>query len=244
MKRLLSLMVPAMALAACSGTSSVHVALNSDDTQSTSQQPLSDAPPAADLTTVQHVNVTVTEVDVHVSDEGTGSTNTGSGSAQSGSSQEANDDVRGEDVSDTDSGWHVISSTAKTVDLMGVRGTATADLADGTVPAGRITQVRLKLQSSGDAGNGDDKITGAVVDADGTTCDLIVPHSAINPGIKIVGTFKAAHIAGGAAYNAVVNLPLKDSTRLTAAGAAGTCAFRLSPVIRLKSVEAEPRGSH
>lgn len=215
MKRILSTLFP-LVLAACGGTARVNFALNSDDTQVGG---LTDG--SNSLAGVKAINVRVTEISAHVSDmapgEGTGAT-----------------EVRGEDVADTDTGWQVVSSGSQELDLMSIRNDATAPLGEATLPAGKLTQIRLKLDTTGAAGDGMDRIAGAVVDSNDQLCDLIVPHSVTEPGAKLAGAFRAATLESGRAYNAIVNIQLTDSSRLSVTS---TCAFSLNPVIKVKRVE-------
>ena len=109
-------------LAAC-GSGHLHLDLNSDDSASalaagSVEQPLS---AATDLTGVAHVNVVVTEVDVHLADE------------------KAKDDVVSTDVKDNDGGWHVVTTDPQPFDLMTIRADATKPLGDIDLPAGKIT---------------------------------------------------------------------------------------------------------
>ena len=217
-------------LGACSSSSTLNLQLNSNDTVTaalktgTASQALTGS---SDLTTVQHVNVTVTEVSVHVdADDGTAPEVDHTG------------EVDSTKVEDGDKNWQVVSSTAQAIDLMAIRDTVTQHIGTVTLPPGKITEVRLKLKTDGDAGNGDDVITGAVVDSDGTTCDLIVPHSVTDPGLTIEGLFKAEQLQSGATHTAIVNIKLKDSEKLSTA----TCAFRLNPVIEIEKFETD--GDH
>ncbi|HUR08667.1 MAG TPA: DUF4382 domain-containing protein [Nonomuraea sp.] len=218
MKRVLSTLLP-LVLAACGGTARVNFALNSDDTQVGG---LTDG--SSSLAGVKAIHVTVAEVSAHVSDE------------QPGEGTEPAE-VRGEDVADTDTGWQVVSSGPQELDLMSIRDNATAPLGEATLPAGKLTQIRMKLRTTGADGGGEDRIAGAVVDSNDQLCDLIVPHSVTEPGAKIVGAFRAANLEGGRQYNAIVNLKLTDSSRLSGTS---TCAFRLNPVIKVKRVEVAP----
>ena len=217
--------VGVLALTACSGSSSLHLELHSSDT-ATSASRLSTGSDATggaeDLTTVKAVRVTINEVDVRVENE------------------KVADDVKGSDVKDDDKAWQVVTTTPKQIDLMTIRDAAgTAALGDLSSVTGKITQVRLKLKTDGDANNGEDVITGAVTDAQGVTCDLLVPHSAANPGVKIEGNFTAGRLNSSKKNRGIVNIRIKDSEKLTTASG---CAYRLKPVIELEKVEIENEG--
>lgn len=228
MKRLVSILAP-LALAACSGSGTLHLDLNSDDSQPTTaplpgdSQPLWNPNAGVDLTTVKSIVVTVNEVDVHLA------------------ADNAPDPAKGEDVPDNDGGWHVVTNKPQQFDLMTIRADATKPLGDIELPTGKVTQVRLKLAVDGTAGAGapgEDVIKGAVTEADGTTvCDLLVPHSAVDPGVKIAGKVITGKIDAGGKHTAVVNIKLSDSAD---ASSGSTCAFRLNPVIKIKKYDGKP----
>jgi hypothetical protein len=217
MKKAIVAIIPFM-FAACGGRS-VNMELNSNDTIASSRIALSTPDggtgPIDDLTTVKSVKVTVNEVDVFFDDD-------------HGQATENADSVR-----DDDHGWQVVTKTPQTIDLMTIRGTSSLPL--GTINASKveIEQIRLKLKTDGDDGNGADVIRGAVTDANNQICDLIVPHSATNPGVKIEGEFRSNKLEPGENV-AVVNIRLRDSNRLPPGS---TCAFRLNPVIEIELVE-------
>ena len=237
MKKTIGILASLMLAAGCSSGVSLHLQLNSNDTATaalrTGTSTAETLAGASDLTGVQHVNVTVNEVDVHDVIEGDHEADGGEVDAQTG-------EVDGTKVDDHDKAWQVVTSTPQSFDLMSIRASATKPLGDIQLPAGKITEVRLKLKTDGSAGGEDDVITGAVVDADGTVCDLVVPHSVIDPGLKIEGLFKAAQLKDGDDKDVVVNIKLKDSSRLSDAG---TCSFRLNPEIEIEKVEDHQDGT-
>lgn len=225
MKRNLLFVAPLL-LAACGG-GSLSLDINSDDaaenTTLSTVRSLSDSA-AVDLTTVRSVKVTVSEIWVHVEDKAT--------------KTEAGDDkVEGDKVEDSGKSWQQVSSEERTIDLMTVRNAATKPLGDIAVPDGKITQIRLKLKGTAPEGSDKYRIAGAVEEIDGTVCDLIVPRSAVSPGVKIEGVFKAMKIEAGGKHHAVISLRLKDSAKLVDGGA--TCAYRLNPVLKVKKFEIE-----
>lgn len=73
-------------------------------------------------------------------------------------------------------GWEVLSSVPATYDLLKLRNGVFTTLAQGLVPAGHYTQIRLKLGA------------GSNVVVDGTTYPLTVP-SGLQSGYKLVGEF-------------------------------------------------------
>lgn len=200
-------MVGLLLAVGCGGTSTLRVRMTSGDAGAdvgTLKQ--SQTSPGA-LANAKSVKVTVSEISVHVApDDATVS------AARA-------DDDRG--------GWHVITKDEQTIDLVSLRGQPTGEeVGEYEVPAGWMTQLRLALKAP-ESRDGSGVITGAVVDADGRTCDLIIPQSAVNPGVKVNG---ALDLVAGGVEDVVVDLSLHDSKREdTASG----CAYRLNPVIRL-----------
>ena len=79
-------------------------------------------------------------------------------------------------LSDSISGWEILSDRAATYDLMKLRNGVFATLAEGSAPAGHYTQIRLKLGA------------GSNVVVDGVTYPLTVP-SGMQSGYKLVGEF-------------------------------------------------------
>lgn len=216
MKRILAALAP-LALAACSGTAVVDVAL----THEVGAAAALSAP--TDLSGVSAVNVTVLGIDVHVS------------------GSKAPDTVDAASVPDHDGGWHSVPGIGPagiSVNLMSITTPASA-LALGAaleLPApSKITQMRLRLASAGPhpGDTGYDVIPGAVVLADGTThLDLVVPHSAFDPGVKIDGLFKAARLAPGDVVAVTVDLELQEVFDGT--------AYRLNPVLKLTRADRKP----
>jgi hypothetical protein len=223
LKRNLLLVAP-LFLAACGG-GSLSLDINSDDAaENTTLSSVRALGESVDLTTVKSVKVTVSEIWVHVEDVAT-------------KTDDANDDkVEGSKIDDSSKHWEQVSSEEHSFDLMTVRNDATKPLGDLTVPEGKITQIRLKLKGTAAEGSDKYRIAGAVEETNGTVCDLIVPSSAINPGVKIEGIFKAMKIEASGKHHAVISLKLKDSEKLSGTG---TCAYRLNPVLKVKKYEVE-----
>ncbi len=205
MKKLVMLLaVPS--LFACGG-SSMSVELNSDDREG---QALTSG---VDLTSVKAVRLTISEVSAHIA------------------GGDDDEDVKGEDVKDDGKGWVVLRDEPLELDLMQIRADATKPLGEAvSVPSGKITQIRLKVKAGEDITDGV-RLVGAVTQSDDTVCDLILPKSAINPGIKISGVYKAAKIQSEG-HVAVVNLKLKDSSKLDGAA----CVYKLNPVLKVKNL--------
>lgn len=216
MKRKLLFLAP-LVLAACSNGGSMNLDVTSDDLGENAQGVVS-AYAGTDLTTVKAVSVTVDEIWAHVDDK-----------------EAKEDSITGESISDDGDKWQLISDEDRTIDLMTVRNNATKPLGDLELPAGKITQIRLKLKA-GEAVGDRFRVVGAVTEADGTVCDLTLPKSAINPGVKISGVFKAMKIEAGGKYHAVINLKLKESEKVADGS---TCAYKLNPVLKVKKYEIE-----
>lgn len=222
MKRTLLFVAPFL-LAACGGAGSLSLDINSDDAAQNNALSTVRAFESVNLTTVKSVKVTVREIWVHV--EGTS----------------AKDQVKGDEVEDSGSSWQQVSSEEKTIDLMTVRNQTTQPLGDIAVPQGKLTQIRLKLKGTAAEGSDKYRIAGAVEEATGAVCDLIVPKSAIEPGVRISGDFKAMQIDAGGKHHAIISLKLSDSEKLADGGA--TCAYRLNPELKVKKFEKDENES-
>ncbi len=222
MHRILAAALAALGLSACgTGSSSVHLGLTSND--ATSAAAALAAGPASDLTNVKSIRVIVASVSVHVAGGAT-------------------PDPATPPTADEGPGWVLLTDVPREYDLVLLKNDFTAPLASGTVPEGKITQIRLALSTTGpETGEGGDTtasaggpphdvIPGAVTELDDTVCDLLVPHSAFRPGIKIVHPWKALPVPAGGTVEAVVNLRVKESARETTPSG---CAYRLNPVIQV-----------
>ncbi len=224
MKRILAVLAPA-ALAACSGTGTLNLSLTSDAMSTTSS---TTTPPASlDDATVKSITLTITEVDVHLADKG------------------APDD---NNPPDDDGGWQTLNlvdtdgGPVKTVDIVVIRDAPTS-LGTIQLPTGKITQIRLKVQTDGAsiAEPGFDTITGAVQIApvppstDPTFCDLAVPHSAVNPGVKINAPFKSITITDGGAVSVLLDFKLNEMP--PAASGSSSCLYKLAPVLQIEKVD-------
>lgn len=196
MKKVIGALVGAL-LAGCGG-STVRVELGAE--HGVVRQELD----ATELEGARKVVVTIVEVSAHVAGGG--------------------DD--GDDAPAADRGWRVLSSNPQTVDLIEVREMGAREIAEGVLPEGKVTQLRLKLDGRDE--NGEGRIPFAVTESDGTSCDLIVPASAFNPGLKVSGLFKAQNDT-----TVELTMSLKEATRWDVGG----CAYRLNPVIKVARVK-------
>ncbi|XXF80480.1 DUF4382 domain-containing protein [Myxococcaceae bacterium GXIMD 01537] len=212
MKRHFVLLAPFL-LAACGSDATLDLSVTSDDSSENATSVVSAF--AADLSSVKAINLTVSEVWVHVA----------GGSAA--------DSIDGDGVSDSDKGWEQVSTEERVFDLMTVRNQATKPLGDVSVPEGKITQIRLKLKNGNADSSGKVRLVGAVEETSGTKCDLLVPQSAFDPGVKISGTFKAMKIEAKGKHAAVLNIKLKDWKKLGDAA----CAYQLNPELKVKKFD-------
>lgn len=201
------LLIAPLLLAACGG-GDLSLSITSDDLGENAQSLLT----PADLTTVKSLGVTVDEIWGHVAGADTP------------------DEVLGEDVADGAEGWHLLTAEDQSFDLMTVRGGAARPLGVFPVPEGRLTQLRLKLKADTARTGERIRLAGAVVEQDGTACDLSLPASVFEPGLKLSGLLNPMHLDTGGRHRALVNLRIKDSTKLDG----DTCAYKLDPVLKAR----------
>lgn len=211
MNRKLLLVAP-FVLAGCGGAGTMNLDITSDESDSALGLVTASA---VDLSKIQSVKVTVDEIWAHVDNK------------------DAKDDVKGEDVADDGDKWELVSEADQELDLMTVRDNATKPLGELELPEGKVTQIRLKLKGGTESGDRF-RIAGAVTEVGGATCDLSVPKSAISPGVKISGVFKAMKIEAGGKYHAIINLKLTDTTKESDGTA---CVYKLNPVLKVKKYE-------
>jgi hypothetical protein len=181
---------------------------------------LTDAPP--DTSTIAHVYVSLNHVDVHVAgdDESDDAGTDAEKSKDTGSETDTESDTS--DGEDGGGGWRTVAEKAGTFDLMALRNDVRAALGELDLPSGKITQIRLFIDATGQ---------NEVVLSSGQTCALDL--SSVPPtGIKINHPFKALDVKDSSKLNLVVDFDLSQSI-----DQAGTCSFTLKPVIELKHVE-------
>jgi len=121
-------------------------------------------------------------------------------------------------VSD-EGGWQVLSSTAKTYDLLALQNGVFTTIGEGSLPAGTYSQIRLKLGA------------GSTVVVDGVTYPLKVP-SGMQSGLKLNGTFV---VPGGG--NTDVGLDFDASRSLVHTG---NGQWILKPVVRVVPISSPP----
>jgi len=178
---------------------------------------LTDAPP--DTSNIEHVYVSLSHVDVHVAGDDANDDASDAGETDddtTASTEDDSNDGKG------DGGWRTVTPKAGTFDLVALQNDVRAALGELELPSGKITQIRLFIDGSG---------RNEVVLASGQTCPLDL--ASVPPtGIKINHPFKALDVTDSSKLNLVVDFDLDESLEQ-----AGTCAFTLKPVIKLKHVE-------
>jgi uncharacterized protein DUF4382 len=149
----------------------------------------------------RHLEITVTEISVHVaaSGDGQGTEEGGGKAAHAGGNQDGG-------------GWSTIWSGRQRLDLLDAT-TTEAFLGSSTVPAGRVTQVRLILA--------DDATL-----VDGTTTASVSCPSCTQSGLKIVTAGSVEVPEGGTLH---LTLDLDQNKSLTS----GPQGYRLDPVVRV-----------
>jgi hypothetical protein len=207
MKRWLWILAAAW-LPACGGGGNVEVGLGRDGSSAAQTASL------ASLEDAQSVRLAIAEVQVHLAPMG----------AETETESEASGD------------WHTFSPANQQVDLVALPIDGSTFLGEVSLPAGKITQIRLRV--AGTEGQGGERLlAGAVTDVDGMACDLILPASAWEPGLKIIHPFKAIDVDPAQRIALVLAFDLRDATR--SREAAG-CVWRLNPVLELQSSQVVP----
>lgn len=206
-------LIAPLLLTACGG-GELSVSLTSDDLGASVLAQDSHA----DLTTVKSLKLTVDELWVHVAD-------TDAPELEKGGEEGA-------------SGWRLLTGADQPVDLMMVRHSATLSVGDFPLPEGKLTQVRLKLKPDGVPLGERARLPGAVIEQGGTVCDLSLPSSAFDPGLKLSGAVEAMRVESGGRHRVLFNLNIKDSAKLHG----DPCTYALDPVLKVKRFESEPGG--
>ena len=187
--------VAALALATACGSGTGTVALS-----------LTDA--AADLTGVTAIKITLASIQVHVADK-----------------DEGKDGDPADTSIDSDSKWVSLVPTVKTFDLMTLTNDTTASLGTLELPTGKITQIRLFLDTSKPEYNR--------VELGAQLCNLDTSKVEVK-GIKINHPFKALAVNKNGKDEAVVDFVASDSITKT-----GDCAYKLAPVIKIKKAKVD-----
>lgn len=168
---------------------------------------LTDAP--SDLAGVTAIKVTLAAIQVHLADKG-----------------EAKNGDPADTSIDSDSKWTTLTPSTKTFDLMTLTNDATAALGSLELPEGKITQVRLLLDTSKPENN--------TVALGTTICNLDTSKVDVK-GIKINHPFKALEVNKDGTVEATIDFVASDS--ITKGSAA--CDYRLEPVIKIKKVKVD-----
>lgn len=177
---------------------------------------ITDAP--LQLANVKSVNVTLSKVEVHLA----GKEAEHSDSLDGGES-ESTDGGKGE----SGAGWQTVQEGDLKLDLMQLRNNATQTLGELELPAGKITQIRLFLDTAKPENN-------TIAFNDGTVCNLDTSN-VDQTGIKINHPFKALDVSSGKT-TVTVDFDAESSVddERTSSNA---CDLRLSPVIKIKAVD-------
>jgi hypothetical protein len=123
-------------------------------------------------------------------------------------------------VSDSDSvsgEWLVLSDGSATYDLLDLRNGVFVTIGEASVPAGRYSQVRLRIGS------------GSTVVVNGTTYPLVVPSGA-QSGLKLVGDFD---VPDGGVFDIGLDFDAARSIHET-----GNGTWMLRPVVKVMPVTA------
>jgi hypothetical protein len=131
-----------------------------------------------------------------------------------GDAEADSDSVEVEGDEHDDGGWETLSTDTTSVDLMTLRNGVTEGLAVGVVPAGRYTQIRLKLAPGSDVVIGD------------AVHPLVVP-SGLTSGLKLIHPFV---VPDGGEIHLTLDFDAKTSVIETAAG-----VWMLKPTIRVSA---------
>jgi hypothetical protein len=161
---------------------------------------LTDAPP--DLASLSAVLVTIGSIDVHM----------------------AGDDDRGDQPdggADLGAGWRTLERAPEAFDLLKLQNNIVAALGEMELPAGKITQIRMHIDTAGQ--NQVDLANGLIC-----TMDL---HNVDQTGVKINHPFKV-DIEAGQTTDVVVDFDVRESVSQD-----DVCVFRLNPVIKIKSAK-------
>lgn len=167
---------------------------------------ITDAP--ADLVGVTAIKVSLAAIQVHVAD-----------ADENKSGDPADSSIDG------DSKWVTFTPTVRTFDLMTLTNNTTAGLGTLELPVGKITQIRLLLDTSKPENNR--------VELGAQLCNLDT-SSVDAKGIKINHPFKALAVNKDGKDEALLDFVASDSITKT-----GDCAYKLVPVIKIKTAKVD-----
>jgi hypothetical protein len=123
---------------------------------------------------------------------------------------------------DGDGGWRAFAGPARSFDLLALQNGVSEALGELELPAGKITQIRLHIDEAG---------PNVITLKSGQTCALDL-RDVDKKGVKINHPFKALELKDGKRLEVVVDFDLEESVEMD-----GACAYRLKPVIKIKSVK-------
>ena len=192
----------------------------------TAEFKLMDAPPAG----VSSVKICVASVQAHVVDKDKDA----KGDPADASIDDGSVAASGSDDAQEPNKWISFGlsgengAPCKTIDLVQAQGeTAAAKLGELELPEGKITQVRLVIDTSQPANN--------TVTVDGTVCNLDVAKVA-QKGVKINHVFKAWDVDADDKQEVVLDFDLGESLKVK-----GTCGtgsgYELEPKLKLHKVK-------
>lgn len=119
---------------------------------------------------------------------------------------------------DEDNKWVSVPLERTSVDLLTLRDGVFAPLGEAEVPEGKITQIRLRLDTAG---------RNEVVTKAGATCSLDL-RAVESSGVKITQVFKAVEVRAGYVSELLLDFDVAESLSHD-----GGCAFALKPVVKL-----------
>lgn len=200
LSRLLVLAGVFLSLAGCGGGSGeVKVGMTADPLTISDAPSTSTTQPVTTTNTSAQLEVTVSRVDVHVAADGEKGSAEDSQSAASGSTG-------------PHSGWTTVMSDPIRLNLYDLTATEKL-LGDASVPAGRVTQIRLVLAND-------------ITLVSGSTSTPVTCPSCTETGLKIV-TEGSVQLAAGETLHVTLDFDSAHSLTVDSTG------YRLDPVIRI-----------
>ena len=167
---------------------------------------LTDAP--TDLTGVTGVNITISSIQAHVAGK-----------------DEVKDGDPADSSIDNDGKWVTLTPAKKAFDLLTLTNGATSSLGDLELPVGKITQIRIFLDTSKPGNNS--------VSLGTQVCNLDTSKVSAK-GIKINHPFKAMAVSSGGKVETTIDFIASDSITKQ-----GDCLYQLAPVIKIKKARVD-----
>ena len=163
---------------------------------------------ASDIVGVTAINITLSSIQAHVAGK-----------------EESKDGDPTDTSVDDDNKWVTLTPTVKAFDLLKLTNDATAALGTLELPEGKITQIRLLLDTSKPANN--------QVALGTQNCPLDTSKVEVK-GVKINHPFKALGVNGGGKVEVTVDFIASDSITKK-----GDCLYELKPVIKIKRAKVD-----